>query len=320
MKRITLALAVLVSLAFVAAAHADGTVPFPSNQVKGVFVAAQTVTAAGAVSDQFAPGDTVVFRAFAVNTKTHKFLTKKSGVHVKRTAQQIRTTLRSFFVRIPLVNDRGLEYKDVPVGLDPRYRWTVSWKVPALYPLGPVQFEVFAKMWNRQRGTFTQLPISLSQLTIAASPQEPFGPGPTTTGSVTSSNLDIVLYGDTVNGSHPPNATPRPVGCTQTNVFKQGEQVVPRAFGYQLSDGTVLSMDNVATATVTIPGVADPINMNWGAHGPSGPPAQKVWYWTTFWNIPVDYPLGDINVRMSFTTLDGKSGTLDYPITIIPAS
>ena len=63
MKRITLALAVLVSLAFVAAAHADGTVPFPSNQVKGVFVAAQTVTAAGAVSDQFA-----IFGAFGAIT------------------------------------------------------------------------------------------------------------------------------------------------------------------------------------------------------------------------------------------------------------
>ena len=57
---------------------------------------------------------------------------------------------------------------------------------------------------------------------------------------------------------------------------------------------------------------------NWGSHGPSGPPAQKVWYWTGAWTIPLDYPLGDINVHMSFTTADGKSGTLDYPITIIP--
>ncbi len=314
MKRITLALAVLVPLALVAVARADTTVPFPSNQVKGVFVAAQTVTAAGAVSDQFAPGDTVVFRAFAVNTKTHKLLTKKLTKLTKHTAKLAKTSLRSFFVRIPLVNDRQLVHKAVPKGLDPRYRWAVSWKVPALYPTGVVQFEVFAQMWNKQSGTFTQVPISLSQLTITTTPQEPFGPGPTTTGSVSSTNVDVALYADTVNGTHPTNAQPRPVGCTQTNVFKQGEQVVVRAFGYQLSDGAVLSMANVTDAHFSIPGQPDTL-LNWGSHGPN-----KVFYWTGAWNIPVDYPLGDINVHVSFTTLTGKSGTVDIPITIIPNS
>ena len=76
-------------------------------------------------------------------------------------------------------------------------------------------------------------------------------------------------------------------------------------------------MDNVSDAHITIPGVTDPIPLNWGSHGPTG---QKVWYWTTFWNIPVDYPLGDITIHMTFTTLAGKTGTLDYPITIIPQS
>ena len=209
MKRITLALAVvLVPLAFVAVARADTTVPFPSNQVNGVFVAAQTVTKAGAVGDQFKPGQTVVFRAFAVDTKAHKFLTKKFGKLTKHNAKLAKRSLRSFFVRIPLVDDQQLAYKKVPKGLDPRYRWVTHWKVPALYPVGVVQFEVFAKMWNKQSGTFTQVPISLSQLTITTTPQEPLGPGPTTQGSVTSSNVDVVLYGDAVAGHS------RPVACS----------------------------------------------------------------------------------------------------------
>jgi len=97
------------------------------------------------------------------------------------------------------------------------------------------------------------------------------------------------------------------------------EEVVARAFGYQLSDGAVLSMDNVATATFSVPGSPDPIvtPLNWGSHGSTG---QKVWYWTGAWTIPMDYPLGDINLHISFTTIAGKSGTVDYPITIIPHS
>jgi hypothetical protein len=320
MKRITLALTVLVALAFVAAANAADP-PFPGNQVNGVFVAAQTVTSTGAVSDQFAPGDTVVFRAFAIDTKRHALLTKKltklakkHGKVTKASAKAAKTALQSFFVRIPLQDDLALKYTKVPVGLDPRYRWSVSWKVPALYPTGVVQFQVFAKMWNKQSGTFTQVPISLSQLTITTTPQEPFGPGPTVQGSASSTNLDMALYGDAVAGHS------RPVACTQTNVFKVGEMVIVRAFGYEFSDGAVLEGGvNVTDAHFTVPSSPTPINtaLNWGSHGTA---PQKQSYWTGAWTIPADYPIGDITVHVSFTTLLGKTGTLDYPITIIPAS
>ncbi len=319
MKRIILALAVLAAFAFAAAAKADA--PFPTNKVDGVFVGATTVTSLGAVSDQFAPGDTVVFRAFAIDTKAHKLITKKLAKLVKKhgkvtkaSLKASKTALQSFFVRIPLVPDQNLKYTKLPVGLDGRYRWAVSWKVPALYPVGNVQFQVFAKMWNKQSGTFAQLPVSLSQLTITTTPQEPFDGGPTTAaGAVQSSNLDVALYGDAVAGHT------RPVACSQTNVFKQGEQVIGRAFGYQLSDGTVLTLDNVATATFSVPNPADAANpivttMNFGSHGPTG---QKVEYWTGAWTIPADYPIGDINVHMVFKTVAGKTGTLDYPIQII---
>ena len=321
MKRITLALIVLVSLAFVAAASAATPAPFPTNKVNGVFVGATTVTTIGAVSDQFAPGDTVVFRAFAIDTKAHKLITKKltklvkkHGKVTKASLKASKSALQSFFVRIPLVPDQNLKYTKVPVGLDGRYRWAVSWKVPALYPVGTVQFQVFAKMWNKQSGTFAQLPISLSQLTITTTPQEPFDGGPTTSATaVQSSNLDVALYGDAVAGHS------RPVACSQTNVFKQGEMVIPRAFGYQLSDGAVLSSDNVATATFSVPGAnpGDPpivTTMNWGSHGPTG---QQVEYWTGFWTIPASYPIGNYNVHMVFKTVAGKTGTLDYPIQII---
>lgn len=314
MKRITLALALLLPLALVGGAHAKTAGElYPGNTVNGVFTTALTVTNTGQVSAQFAPGDTIVFRAFALNMNSHKLLTRVTA-KAPLTLAAKKATLRYFTLRIPLADDIKFVYGPAPTGLDARYRWTASWVVPALYPTGAVHFQVLAKTWAGKSGTFSQVPVSSAQLTITMTPQVPYGPGPTTAGSVTSSNYDVVLYADTVNGPRPLNAPPRPTGCTQTNVYKQGEQVVVRAYGFQLADGAVLSMDNVTDAHFSVPGQPDTV-LNWGQHGPTG---QKVWFWANAWNMPADYPLGDLNVHITFTTVGGKSGTLDYPITVIP--
>jgi hypothetical protein len=95
MKRITLALAVLVAFAFAFAATAKADAPFPTNKVDGVFVGATTVTTLGAVSDQFAPGETVVFRAFAIDTKAHKLITKKLAKLVKKHGKVTKASLKA---------------------------------------------------------------------------------------------------------------------------------------------------------------------------------------------------------------------------------
>jgi hypothetical protein len=320
MKRILFALAILAPLALATGAQAVGTPPFGGPVAHTVFAAAQTVTATGEVSDFFAPGDTVVFQAYAIDTKAHKLLTKKNSwttrQYLKLSKKQrmaARFTLRHFFVQIPVAKGLTLTYSPPAKGVNDRYRWTASWKVPALYPLGVVHFQVFAQTWTGRRGSFSQLPISASQLTISSTPQEPFGPGPAISGS-SSANLDVALFVDAVNGSHPANAPARPVGCTQTNVFTVGEQVVVRGYGYALDDGSVLSIDNVGDAHFAVAGQPDTI-LNWGSHGPTG---AKVFYWTGAWNIPLDYPIGDVEIHVSYSTVAGKTGTLDYPITIIP--
>jgi hypothetical protein len=43
-----------------------------------------------------------------------------------------------------------------------------------------------------------------------------------------------------------------------------------------------------------------------------------VWFWTNFWIVPADYPLGDATVTVTYKTFDGKTGQYLYPITIIP--
>ena len=75
MKRILLpALVALAAFALARGAAAD--TPFPAVHSGDVFVIAQTVTTDGSMHDYYKPGDTVVFRAYAVDGKNHKILTE----------------------------------------------------------------------------------------------------------------------------------------------------------------------------------------------------------------------------------------------------
>jgi hypothetical protein len=97
-------------------------------------------------------------------------------------------------------------------------------------------------------------------------------------------------------------------------VFKRGEQFVLRAWGTDVSTTDLLTSDNVSEAHASIPGVPD-LKLNWGAHGTA---PNKVFFWSAPWDIPTTYPLGQAVVHVVFTLEGGKSGTYDYPITIIP--
>ena len=127
--------------------------------------------------------------------------------------------------------------------------------------------------------------------------------------------LDAFIYVDTVNGTRPTGAKPRPVGCTQSNQFTRGEQMVFRVWGTDATTGDILSTENVSEAYVTFPALGNQ-KLNWGAHGAT---SNRVWFWTAAVNIPADFPLGDGAARVVFKTDEGKTGTYDYQFTIVPA-
>ena len=178
-----------------------------------------------------------------------------------------------------------------------------------------MQFKVLVKTQFKRIGQFVQLPVATSQLTISArsrrrrsaTARQP-RPAPTV------SDPSVSLYIDTVNGTQPVGAPKRAVGCSQANVYKRGEQVVVRVWGFDLSTGATLSTDNVDTATYSIPGQAT-APINYGAHGAVG---NKVFFWSAPWIVPATFPLGDVTIHVAFKTDAGKTGTFDYPITIIP--
>jgi hypothetical protein len=293
------ALAVLATSALADTAPPT-TTPFPSSSAGPLFIAAQTVNTTGAMASAFAPGATVVFRAFALDTKTMKALGAKD--------------VKFFYVTIPNQPNVKLTYSPTAAGATPRFAWTGTWTIPASYPAGVVPFKILAKATSKRTGSFVQIPVATSQLTVSSSALAPFGNGPAASASTApAAKSDLGIYVDTVNGTSPVGAAKRIVGCAQTNVFKRGEQVVIRIWGFDLKSGDTLSNDNVDTATATVPGLPAPLTLGYGGHG-----TPKVYFWSAPFIVPATFPLGDVTIHVAFKTVDGKSGTFDYPITIVP--
>jgi hypothetical protein len=299
MKRILSVGAVLAASAFGASSAVAATPPpFPAAKVAQVFVAAQTVTADGTMTNYFAPGSTVTFRAYAVVAKSKKLVTAAD--------------MKYFYVKIPNAANVKLAYKPTAPGATKGMPWVGTWAIPASYAAGTVPIDIRIKLKSRARGQFVQMPVVPAMLTVSAKPPALFGPAPTgTTGLVTSNDTaNLSLYVDSVNGTRPAAAAPRQVGCSQTNVYKRGEQVVFRAWGMDLKSGDVLTLENVKEAHVAIAGQPS-LTLNFGAHG-------VVEFWSAPWNLPKDFPLGTTVVHVAFTTLDGRTGTFDYALNIIP--
>ena len=305
MRKILTLVAALVAFATVAASApaADPiAAPFPAATSGPVFIAAQTVTSTGALQNQFAPGSSVIFRAYAVDSK------------LKTPRMLVAKDVKYFYVAIPNQSPVKMTYQPKAPGASGRMVWIGTWTVPASYPLGLVNFKVLVKTQSKRIGQFVQMPVASSQLTIATNPQTTLANGPAVIAAPTVSDPSISLYMDTVNGTQPVGAPKRAVGCSQANVYKRGEQVVIRVWGFDLSSGTTLSTDNVDTATYSIPGVPT-APVTYGAHGAVG---NKVFFWSAPWIVPPTFPLGDVTIQVTFKTDAGKTGTYDYPITIIP--
>jgi len=301
-KILILGAAVAVVASVTMSASAATPVPFPAPTVVQVFVAAQTVTSDGVMSSWFKPGDSVVFRAYAVDPKTKKLVDPKA--------------VKYFYVAIPNQPNVKLQYGATAPGASTGMPWTGTWTVPSTYS-GNVPFKVLIQIKQNSgkqlKGQFVQMPVATATLNIAAtapaafSPAAPAGPA----GSGNGQPLKLALYVDSINGTAPAGTQARPIGCTQTNVYKRGERVVVRSWGTDLATNDVLSNDNVDTATFAIAGQPTE-TMAWSAHG-------AVYFWSNFWIVPADYPLGETTIHVTYKTLSGETGSYDYTINIIPS-
>jgi len=303
MKKVLIFGAALAAFATVTAtAMAADPLPFPAAQIQQVFIATQTVLPDGTMSNYFAPGSTVVFRAYAVDPKSRSIVAAKM--------------VKYFYVSIPGQPTVKFKYDASAPGASKGLPWTATWTVPSTFPQGTVAFKVLLKLTTKRQGQFVQMPVSSAMLTILNSPPAAISPGLNAgaAGVAQSGKLDLSLYVDTVAGTRPVGVPARQIGCSQTNVYKRGEQIVVRAWGTDLNTADVLSSDNIKEAHFSVPGQPDTV-LNWGAHGTVG---SQVFFWANALIVPTTFPLGESTVHVAFTTEDGKTGTYDYVINVIP--
>ena len=162
MRRTILILAVGVTAATVTAvggAQTPTEKPFPSPTVVQYFVSARTVTGPGAAQGEgvllnfFPQGSTVVFQATAGKTKTGELLTADAAKY--------------FYVAIPGQPNVKLTYKaPAKKSVGAPWTWSGSWTIPGDYPLGIVYLKVLLKSKAGGYGSFVQVPVASSQLTV----------------------------------------------------------------------------------------------------------------------------------------------------------
>lgn len=139
--------------------------------------------------------------------------------------------------------------------------------------------------------TAAQTSTSTATATATATPSAtPVAP------PVQGNQLPVMMYVDTVQGA---GGSPAPaVGCSQTNLFRQGQVVVFRMYGVNVAlNGKALKPWNVKSVMVNVPGIA-PIPMAYGAHG-TAPNA------VSFWSAPfktTGYPLGVVDFTIVVKT------------------
>lgn len=160
MRRAMLVLAVAatgIAVSAVGGAQTPTERPFPSSRVVQFFVSTQTVNTAGELTNFFPRGSAVVFRGFAGASKSGRVLT---GDDVK-----------FFYVAIPGQPNLKLQYTspERTKGLPAPWPWTATWTIPADFPLGVVRFRALLKAKTDGYGSFVQIPVATSQLTVTRS-------------------------------------------------------------------------------------------------------------------------------------------------------
>jgi hypothetical protein len=156
MKRLAIILAVVFGVVAIAAAltapawtQDPAEKPFPSPKVS-LFMSVRTVTAPGSgfLTNFFPQGSDVTFQMFAADTKSRTALTDKD--------------IKYAYIAIPGQPNVKLTYSVA----DPQWPWTGTWTIPADFVPRLVEFKANVKTSGKQYGSFVQIPVMTSQLTV----------------------------------------------------------------------------------------------------------------------------------------------------------
>ena len=122
---------------------AIGYITSPEEAVEGV-----TYAGKGSAFDH-TRGQTIVFRANAIDGKTKKVLVAKDVIY--------------FYVTIPGQPNVKLRYDRTAPGATPRFPWTGTWQVPDTQAFGTVGMRILIKSKAKRYGQFVQAPVRLAR-------------------------------------------------------------------------------------------------------------------------------------------------------------
>jgi len=103
------------------------------------------------------------------------------------------------------------------------------------------------------------------------------------------------------------------VPCTQSGVFKRGMRLVVRFEILDTLTGKRVTDKDGATIKLVLPH-GEEIPGRWTIRGGGAALPDSAWMWDTSWDIPLDYPLGSFDYRITIATKDGRKMTFTPPI------
>lgn len=117
----------------------------------------------------------------------------------------------------------------------------------------------------------------------------------------------LFIQADTVQGpTNVPDEERASAVCVQKNRFARNEEIVWRVKVFDPLSGT--EMDDSALASVQVVLPDQSFDMRFGPH-PRDVPVD--FFWTYGWDIPEDYPTGELPYRVVATAIDGRQGAYE---------
>jgi hypothetical protein len=98
-------------------------------------------------------------------------------------------------------------------------------------------------------------------------------------------------------------------GCVDDSIYKRGMRVVFRYSLYDTSTGKPVTDRDGAVTKVQVPNQS--LDGFFAPRGAPPAPPTAPWTWVAVWNIPPDFPLGNVTPSISVTGKDGKATTVN---------
>lgn len=127
--------------------------------------------------------------------------------------------------------------------------------------------------------------------------------------------VPVAVSVDSVTSSPGAGLVDATAACVQQSVFKRGMHIVFRMSAQDTVTGKALGEAEISDAILQLPS-GDELAFKYAKHGKE---ADSPFFWSTAWDVPMDFPLGAVDYKVVVTTVAGDTATWTQPRPV-PAS